>query len=343
MTFRGLSKAQPNAQSLLIYLLTGPHTTRLPGLLVAGEAALAEILDWPLEGFREAFRELLEKGLARADWKARVVLVPGAIQLNPPDNPNVIKGWAKDFVEVPDCAVKGEYFDLVKGFLKGFGEGFQEAFRQGFRKTLPEGFGVGLPQGFAEPVSKGSKQLDRKQEQEQEQEQEKKESPPAGGSPPVLFPESEELSPKKLKQLAKAIYAHCLSTGMFRVANLESKTGQDERRRTLASIAARLKQESKLKAKKEGLSLAEALTRNDDRFKGAADFYTREQTAKEQRDPGAREFRIKLTNFWGQKGHWAHYDPDVTETSHPPPDGLSDDDQAALENQLNGRQEDEES
>ena len=35
--FRRLSGPAPNAQSLFVYLIAGPHTTSLPGLFVAGD------------------------------------------------------------------------------------------------------------------------------------------------------------------------------------------------------------------------------------------------------------------------------------------------------------------
>ena len=68
--FVSLSKPQPNAQSLWMYLLTGPCTTSLPGLIRIGEAGLAEEIGWPLKAFREAFGEVLSKGMAKADWGA---------------------------------------------------------------------------------------------------------------------------------------------------------------------------------------------------------------------------------------------------------------------------------
>ena len=68
--FRALSSPNPNGQSLWLYLLTGPHTTQIPGLFTGGEAGLAEALGWPLEGFRKAFREVFSQGMVEADWKA---------------------------------------------------------------------------------------------------------------------------------------------------------------------------------------------------------------------------------------------------------------------------------
>lgn len=126
--FRALSSPPPNGKYLWIALLTGPYTTNLPGLFRVGEMALAEELGWPLEGFREAFAELFREGLAKADWKARVVWIPNAIKYNPPENPNVVKGWRTSWDEVPECALKGEAYQRLKAFTKGLGEGFGKAF-----------------------------------------------------------------------------------------------------------------------------------------------------------------------------------------------------------------------
>ncbi len=151
--FRCLSRPQPNGQSLFTYLLTGPQTGCIPGLYRAGEAQLAEELDWPLEGFREAFREVSSKALAKVDWKARLVWIPNAIKYNNPESPNVVKSWAKEFIELPDCDLKYQAAQLLKVYLEGMGKAFAEAFAVDLRKASPKALA--------------------NQEQEQEQEQEK--------------------------------------------------------------------------------------------------------------------------------------------------------------------------
>lgn len=134
--FRALSSPPASGKYLWIFLLTGPHTTNLPGLFRSGEKALAEELDWPLEGFREGFAELSREGLAKADWNARVVWVPNAIKYNPPDNPNVVKSWRHSWDEIPECSLKVEAFERLKEFTKGLGEGFAKAFLEGCANRL---------------------------------------------------------------------------------------------------------------------------------------------------------------------------------------------------------------
>jgi hypothetical protein len=152
--FRSLSKPAPNGQSLFIYLLTGPHTTNLPGLFCTGKAALAEALEWNAEGFDKAFREVFREGLIKVDLKARLWWLPNATKYNPPQSPNVVKSWRKAFDELPECQLKNEAFNKFKAFL----EAFSEDFRKPFRKPLDES-----KNRSTGPFAK--------QEQEQEQEQ----------------------------------------------------------------------------------------------------------------------------------------------------------------------------
>ncbi len=158
--FRDLSSPLPNAQTLWLFLLTGPPTTRIPGLLSIGEAGLAESIGWDLEGFRKAFREVFSQGMAEADWQARFVWVPKAIFYNRPENPNVVKGWKDTWEEMPECELKLKAFQQLESFMKALGEAFLKAFREACCKP------------FRKPLAN----------QEQEQEQEQELLPPSEGA-----------------------------------------------------------------------------------------------------------------------------------------------------------------
>lgn len=106
--FLALSPPKPCGRYLWLYLLTGPHTTPLPGISVIGEAALAEAIGWPLTGFRRAFAEIEKQGMVKSDWRARVVVLPNAIEYNWPENPNIIRGWARYWDSVPECQLKND-------------------------------------------------------------------------------------------------------------------------------------------------------------------------------------------------------------------------------------------
>jgi len=134
--FRRLSPLPPSGQGLWIYLIAGRETTNLPGLIVAGEAALAESLGWNLKAFREAFREVFREGLAEADFEARLIWVPNAVKYHPPQSPNVVKSWSTKWELVPECDLKTKAYRGLKAFVEGLGKGFAEAFAKGIENPL---------------------------------------------------------------------------------------------------------------------------------------------------------------------------------------------------------------
>lgn len=158
--FRGLSQIPACGQGLWFFLLTGPHTGPIPGLFRAGRAAMAEELDWELEAFDEAFREVSRKGMAKADFKAKVVWIPNAIRHNKPESPNVVRSWSQEFDLIPECALKQEALESLRAFICGLGEAFTKAFDEAFGKPSPKTM------------------ANQEQEQEQEQEQDKNGLPP---------------------------------------------------------------------------------------------------------------------------------------------------------------------
>jgi hypothetical protein len=149
--FRDLSAPPPSARELWLYLLTCPEQTAVPGIFRAFEGGISDALGWPLEGFREAFSELVAKGFVRADWKAGVVVLPKAFRHNQPESPNHVLGWRSAWEEIPECDLKTEYFHMLKPLVEGLGKAYLEAFRKAFGDPYPE--------------------TCRYQEQEQEQEQ----------------------------------------------------------------------------------------------------------------------------------------------------------------------------
>jgi len=134
---RSLSKPQPCGQSLFFRLLTGPETIIIPGVLVVTRAGLAEKLGWDAKGFAKAFAELSAKGMAKADWEAGLVWLPNGVRHNSPANPNVVKGWAKEWPEVPECPLKGEILQALRNHIEGLGEGFAKAFAERFPDGSP--------------------------------------------------------------------------------------------------------------------------------------------------------------------------------------------------------------
>ena len=169
---RGLSD---KGKLTLFLLLTHPNMTSL-GALRANLPGLACELGWKTSVFARAFRELLDCGMARQDADAQLIWFPKFLKHNAPESPNVVRGWAAAFEELPECPLKLDVLAGAWATLAAFGEGFRDAFREVFGEVLPkpcEKPSASLP----ESLSEGFRQPCPNQEQEQEQEQEKNPSP----------------------------------------------------------------------------------------------------------------------------------------------------------------------
>lgn len=166
--FRRLSPIPPSGQGLWFFLLTGPHTGPIPGLFRAGRAAMAEELDWDVEAFDEAFQEVSEQGMAKADFKARLVWLPKAIRYNKPESPNVVRGWRVELDLLPECDLKREAIEAIREALSDAGPSYVEAFEE-----VLSGKGKATSKADEKPSAKPSAKTMPNQEQEQEQEQER--------------------------------------------------------------------------------------------------------------------------------------------------------------------------
>jgi hypothetical protein len=173
-----------NGQLACIFLMTHPHMTSVGGLRATIPGVASEHPKIPEKAFKEAF----EKGIAKEDQKAPLIWFPNFLKYNPPENPNVVKAWAKSMDDLPECGTKDLIYLRVKDFLKGFSEGFKEAWPQ----PLP------------------------KQEQEQEQEQEQDNTP---YSPPEEKPKNSKFSPPTVEQTIQFFIENGFSESSARKAH----------------------------------------------------------------------------------------------------------------------------
>lgn len=161
--FRQLSPMPPSGRGLWLFLMTGPFTGPIPGLFRAGRAAMAEELEWDIEAFNEAFREVSSQGMAKADFKERLVWLPNALKHNKPESPNVVRSWRDEIELLPECDLKNEAIASIRNHLMALGA----AYLQAFDEILTD---------ENKPSSKASRKASPKatpnQEQEQEQEKE---------------------------------------------------------------------------------------------------------------------------------------------------------------------------
>lgn len=182
---RGLSD---KGKLTLFLLLTHPNMTSL-GALRANLPGLACELGWKTSVFARAFRELLDCGMARQDADAQLIWFPKFLRHNAPESPNVVRGWAAAFEELPECPLKLDVLAGAWATLAAFGEGFRDAFREVFGEVLPKP--CEKPSAsLHESLSEGFRQSCPNQEQEQEQEQEQN-TPPS----PLTSSRKEEHGP----------------------------------------------------------------------------------------------------------------------------------------------------
>lgn len=127
--FRKLSAPrEPNAQHLWFRILTGPELSVVPGCFQAWDAGLARALGWPIDGTHACFEEIVAQGMAKADWEVGFIFVPNAIKHNKPTSTNVVKSWRKTWMDLPECALKNEAYQRLKGIVEAMGDSFAKAF-----------------------------------------------------------------------------------------------------------------------------------------------------------------------------------------------------------------------
>ena len=188
--FCALSAPKPNAQTLWIYLLTGPCSRVFPGLLQITSLGLAGGLHWPQSAVKKCLLEL-EKAkpktskMLTCDEINGVIFIPNCFKYNPPVSPNQAMSWAMDLHEMPEVSLVFSAVKAAYDFLLGLDHAFVLAFLQG----LPLALRQGLPQGIPTTLPH-SRARARAREKEKEKEQEPfasddsaaSLSPPDGGS-----------------------------------------------------------------------------------------------------------------------------------------------------------------
>jgi hypothetical protein len=91
---------------LFLRLAFGPHSIAIAGVVVGGRLALAETCRVSPERFDFLFGNLQSRGLAIADWRARLAFFHVAHFDDPPANPNVVTMWARLLLALPPCDVR---------------------------------------------------------------------------------------------------------------------------------------------------------------------------------------------------------------------------------------------
>lgn len=122
---------------IFIFLITHPGMTML-GAMRATQAGLAEELQSTPEAFREAFAEVLAKGLAKVDQKASCIWLPNFLKYQSAESPNVLRNWVKQVEFIPECGLKTLAVAGLKDYAEASSEAFRKAFREAFGKDFPK-------------------------------------------------------------------------------------------------------------------------------------------------------------------------------------------------------------
>jgi hypothetical protein len=110
-----------------LFVLTHPNMTSLGAMRATIEGLASEI-----DVFREAFMEAFDKGMLKADTKAKLIHAPNFLKYNKPESPNVVRAWGKAYDMLPECESKELIYSMVKASVKDYGEGFAKAFKEAF-------------------------------------------------------------------------------------------------------------------------------------------------------------------------------------------------------------------
>lgn len=126
------------ARLLWLFLLTCPALP-IPGVVLGGDAALAEMLGWTPERLRERFQELSRNGL-QVRRETRIVWLPNALKYQPPANPNMVKGWGKKWDDVPEGHLKLELWEALRIACKSWSVLFAKMFAQPLAEGSSNGY-----------------------------------------------------------------------------------------------------------------------------------------------------------------------------------------------------------
>jgi len=131
--FRDLSD---QGKLVFFFLLTHPYMTAL-GAMRSTIPGLAAELGWTEKAFREAFLEISNKGMSKHDSESCFLWMPNFLKYNKPESPNVVKAWLSSLDLLPECNMKQELIQEVKGFTEGLPESFNKALPEVFAKSMP--------------------------------------------------------------------------------------------------------------------------------------------------------------------------------------------------------------
>lgn len=118
--YLALSSA-PSGRALWLFLLSCREMTRIPGVILAGPLALAESIEWEPADFDRCLGEILDRGMAKIDRRARVLWLTHALaEVDAPTESDVI-GWRRSWANIPPCPLRSEIRSALEPWLRSHG------------------------------------------------------------------------------------------------------------------------------------------------------------------------------------------------------------------------------
>ncbi len=169
--FKNLSGLAPSGQALLLFLCLCREGHMIPGVVLLGIAAVAEILGWAVDAAKAALDELISADEIRVDMGARLIFVFRGLDLNPPSNPNTVTSWSRTWHDIPACGLKSTIRACLETLLQDRGSAFLEAFQKACpdtpRNHSRNRFRMGLGKGYGNQDT-GTEHRNQEQEPNQD-------------------------------------------------------------------------------------------------------------------------------------------------------------------------------
>jgi hypothetical protein len=108
----------PITKLVWVYLLTGKHTTSLPGIWNVGPASIAEGLRIALVDVESAMADLERVGLIERDARLRLIRAPRAPRYNEAANAAVVKSWWAQWRDLPESMLKYRHVACLKAGVR---------------------------------------------------------------------------------------------------------------------------------------------------------------------------------------------------------------------------------
>jgi hypothetical protein len=117
---------------------------------------MAEELGWEIDDLDSAFAEVAAQGMAKADFKARLVWLPNGLKHNKPESPNVVRSWRAELDLLPECDLKREALKGLRAKLADYGVPYVEAFDEVVPSRYADICETPLPNTHGKPSGKAS-------------------------------------------------------------------------------------------------------------------------------------------------------------------------------------------